>query len=231
MTEIADRLALVHARIRAAEVAAGRAPEQVKLLAVSKTMSPTAIRAAYAAGQRDFGENYVQELVQKADLLHDLPDVRWHFIGHLQRNKVKVVATRLHMIHTVDSPKLAAELDKRLEAAAEPLATLVEVNVGREAQKSGVSPEALEQVLQAVSEAKHLRLAGLMTVPPFTDDPADARPYFDRLRELRERFGGRSVLPELSMGMSADLEQAVAAGATWVRVGTAVFGPRGRALP
>lgn len=219
MTEIAERLLTVKQRIRAA----GR---DVLLIAVSKTHSPEAIRAAYAAGQRDFGENYVQELVEKAELLSDLDGIKWHMIGHLQRNKVRPVVKHTSVIHTIDSMKLVDELGKRVESS---LRVLVEVNVASEEAKSGCRPGELDILLEAIEEQPKLQLAGLMTVPPHTDDPAGARPFFDQLVELRDANGGIERLPELSMGMTHDLEHAIAAGATMVRVGTAIFGARSRA--
>jgi pyridoxal phosphate enzyme (YggS family) len=206
----------------------------VQLIAVSKFQPAAAIRAAYQAGQRDFGENYAQELDQKATELADLLDLRWHMIGHLQRNKARLVTSIASVVHTVHSIELALELDKRAAArdklrrfAADPtLRVLVEVNVGGEARKSGCSPEALAGVLAALDQAQNLKLAGLMCVPPHTEDPSGARPFFDELRRLRELQGGAQRLPELSMGMTADLEHAVAAGSTIVRVGTAIFGAR-----
>ncbi|GMV15431.1 MAG: YggS family pyridoxal phosphate-dependent enzyme [Polyangiaceae bacterium] len=225
--DIAARLAAVHARIERAARAAGRDPSSVRLLAVSKTKPEAAIRAAYAAGQRDFGENYVQELAEKAAALTDLPDLRWHMIGHLQRNKAKQVVKLVSAIHTVDSVRLAEELGKRAaEAARDRLSVLVEVNVGGEVQKSGCAPAELGSVIAAIERAPALGLSGLMTVPPHTDDPAGARPFFDRLVALRDAHGGVARLPELSMGMTHDLEQAIGAGATWVRIGTAIFGER-----
>ncbi len=227
MSEIAARIAGVRQRIARAASAAGRAPDSVRLLAVSKTKPAGAIREAHAAGQRDFGENYVQELVDKAAALADLEGICWHMIGHLQRNKARQVVKIASAVHTVDSVRLADELGKRAaDAGRGPLTALVEVNVGGEAQKSGCAIDALGDVLAAVERAPGLRLSGLMTVPPHTEDPAGARPFFDRLVELRDAHGGAARLPELSMGMTHDLEHAVAAGATWVRVGTAIFGER-----
>jgi pyridoxal phosphate enzyme (YggS family) len=220
-------------RIRTAEGAAGRESGSVKLIAVSKTKPAAAVREAYAAGQRDFGENYVQELAEKAELLADLTDLRWHFIGHLQRNKAKVVCRVASAVHTVDSVRLAEELGKRAKDGAgrtpvlPVLPVLVEVNVGGEAQKSGCEPSSLGELLNAIEQEPALKLSGLMTVPPATEDPRGARPYFDALAALRHEHGGAARLPDLSMGMSHDLEQAVAAGATFVRVGTAIFGERG----
>ena len=232
---LSERLLSVRERIRAAERAAGRGEGSVVLIAVSKTKPAEAIREAYAAGQRDFGENYVQELAEKAEQLADLEGLRWHFIGHLQRNKAKVVCRIAGAVHTVDSVRLAEELGKRARDAGKTLPVLVEVNVGGEAAKSGCAPSELGEVLNAIeaqgasgtAREGGLRLNGLMTVPPATDDPRGARPYFDALASLRDSHGGAARLPELSMGMSHDLEHAVAAGATFVRVGTAIFGERG----
>jgi len=221
-------LSQVRERLAQALAAAGRAPGAARLVAVSKFQPSSAIRDAYAAGQRDFGENYVQELEKKAAELSDLSDLRWHMIGHLQRNKARVVAPLATLIHTVDSVELAGELDKRATPEAK-LAVLVEVNVGGEAQKSGCNPGALRDVLAALDAAQHLTLSGLMCVPPHTAEPSGAKPYFDELVRLREQHGGAPRLPELSMGMTADLEYAVAAGATIVRVGTAIFGERPKA--
>ncbi|MEO7033307.1 MAG: YggS family pyridoxal phosphate-dependent enzyme [Polyangiaceae bacterium] len=225
MTDIASGLSRVHAQVAEATSRAGRPPDSVRLIAVSKFQPASAIRAAYAAGQRDFGENYVQELQQKATELADLTELRWHMIGHLQRNKARVVAPIVSLLHTVHSVEVVRELDKR----AQGLAVLIEVNVGGEAQKSGCAPEVLPEILGALGEAKNLALRGLMCVPPHTEDPSGARPYFDELLRLRELHGGAARLPELSMGMTADLAYAVAAGATMVRVGTAIFGARPKA--
>jgi len=226
---IRERLARVRERIDLAATNAGRDPASIRLMAVSKTKPAAAIREAYTAGQRDFGENYVQELAAKAAELGDLPELRFHFIGHLQRNKVKQVLPLVKSIHTVDSVRLVDELGKRgADAGIARLSVLVEVNVGGEAQKSGCAPSELGAVLTAIERHPCLALSGLMTVPPHTDDPAGARPYFDALVALQRDHGGPLRLPELSMGMTHDLEHAVAAGATWVRIGTAVFGERTR---
>ena len=225
MSDIAQRLRDVHARIDAAAQNAGRAAGTVKLLAVSKTKPAKDIREAYAAGQRAFGENYAQELDQKARELADLPDIEWHFIGHLQTNKAKLVARAAHVAHTVDSAVLARELGKRLRAIGRTMPVLVEVNVAGEAQKHGASPTELAEVLAAVRAEPELALRGLMTLPP-VDDLEAARAVFETLVTLRNLHGGASTLPELSMGMTGDLEIAVACGATLVRVGTAIFGAR-----
>jgi pyridoxal phosphate enzyme (YggS family) len=222
---IGSALAAVQGSIEAAARASGRDASSIRLVAVSKTHPASAIREAYAAGQRDFGENYVQELVQKAEELADLPELRWHLIGHLQRNKVKLVASLVSLLHTVDSLELARELAKRAPSARR-LEVLVEVSIAGEEQKHGVAAEELGALLDGIEACPELSLRGLMCVPPFTADPSDSRPHFERLRQLRDRYGGAQRLPELSMGMSHDLPHAVAAGATLVRVGTAIFGAR-----
>jgi pyridoxal phosphate enzyme (YggS family) len=223
---IAARLEETRRRIAAAAIAAGRDPSRVKLVAVSKTKSSEAVREAYAAGQRAFGENYAQELAAKAEALADLDALEWHFIGHLQTNKAKVAARHAGVVHTIDSGALARELAKRVAREGRgPLAVLLEVNVAGEAQKAGVSPSEIAEVMDAVQAEPALALRGLMTVPPAGDANA-ARRAFETLATLRNLHGGEAVLPELSMGMSADLEAAVAAGATLVRVGTAIFGAR-----
>jgi len=236
MTAVAERLGDVLERVTRAAASVGR-PGGVRLLAVSKMQPALAMREAYAAGQRDFAENYVQELVQKADALADLGDVRFHLIGHLQRNKAKQAVRVASAIHSVDSVELVRELDKRLEGTEVPserrafgddarLPVFVEVSIAGEQQKGGVSPSALGSVLEAVEAAARLRLVGLMCVPPLTEDPAASRPYFEALARTREEHGGVARLPELSMGMTADFEHAILAGATVVRVGTAIFGAR-----
>lgn len=225
MSLILEGLAKVRDRITRAAEAASRDPATVRLVAVSKTKPATAIREAYEGGQRDFGENYAQELAEKATELTDLPDLRWHFIGHLQSNKARVVAPIAHLVHTVDSPSLAHELAKRaVKAGRDRLDVLVEVNVGGEAQKHGATAGALAEIIAAVEATKPLRLRGLMTMPPH--DLEGARRAFEALASLQATHGGKSKLPELSMGMSDDLEVAVACGATLVRVGTAIFGAR-----
>jgi pyridoxal phosphate enzyme (YggS family) len=222
---IATRLAETRARIASAAASCGRDPSTVRLVAVSKTKPAAAIREGYVAGQRDFGENYAQELAQKAEELRDLEGIVWHFIGHLQSNKARVVAPIASLVHTVDSASLARELAKRASTAhARRLAVLVEVNVGGEAQKHGCAPSGIGALLDAIAAEDKLELRGLMTIPP--PDLELAARAFDELVMLRDRHGGAHVLPELSMGMSDDLELAVSRGATLVRVGTAIFGAR-----
>ena len=224
---VASNLAEVRARIERAAQAAGRDPAGVKLVAVSKTKAAELIREAHAAGQRAFGENYAQELAGKAEALADLRDLEWHFIGHLQTNKARVVAAHAQVVHTIDSAALARELGKRVAklGRAAPMPVLIEVSVAGEAQKAGAAPSEIDEVMHAVAEQPSLALRGLMTVPPEGDLQA-ARRVFETLVSLRNLHGGPRVLPELSMGMSHDLEVAVACGATIVRVGTAIFGAR-----
>jgi pyridoxal phosphate enzyme (YggS family) len=206
---LAERLAAIRARL----------PAGVTLIAVSKTQPPEAIREAYAAGQRDFGENYAQEWRAKADALADLQDLRWHFIGGLQTNKVKYLAGRVACVHTVDRVELARELSRRHEARGARVQVFLEVNVGGEASKEGCAPAEVPALAAAVRALPALELQGLMCIPPPEDDP---RPHFRRLRALRDELG----LPHLSMGMSADWPVAVEEGSTFVRVGTAIFGAR-----
>ena len=205
----------------------GRDASEVTIVAVSKTKPEEAIMELYEAGHRDFGENYIQELRKKHD---DLPkDIRWHMIGHLQRNKVKYIAEYIHLIHSVDSYALAETIDKEAAKHNRIIPILIEVNVGGEAQKSGIDPQELPRLAVHVLEScPRLRLQGLMCIPPVYDARAAAQPYFAELRRLRDRLQGESglALPHLSMGMSGDFEWAVLEGATFVRVGTDIFGPR-----
>ena len=226
LEHIPERLAAIRTRIDEATQHAGRPRGSVRLVAVSKTKPAEAIRIAYAAGQRDFGENYVQELANKAAELADLPDLRWHFIGALQRNKAKITTNLAALIHTVDRDELVGELEKRAAALGKKLDVLIEVNVGDESSKSGVAIDALAALLEKARNAPHLQTRGLMAIPPFLDDPEAVRPYFAKLRKLREDHGGAAALPELSMGMSHDFAVAIEEGATLVRVGTAIFGSR-----
>lgn len=224
MSEVAERLRAVRDRVVAACGAAGRDPSDVTLVAVSKVHSVQAIAEAYAAGHRDFGESYAQELRDKAPELPD--DVRWHFIGRLQSNKAKVVAPLAHRVHALTSRKQAEALVQR---APGPIHALLAVHLGEEATKSGVSPLNVLPTCGELAQVDGLVLTGLMTLPPPVDDPEDAAPFFEELAELaaegrRAGFG----LTELSMGMSHDFEVAIRYGATHVRVGTAIFGPRVR---
>lgn len=223
---IEERIAAVHERIARAARAAGRDPRGIRLVAVSKKKSTEAIREAHAAGQRAFGENYAQELAGKAEALAGLEGIEWHFIGHLQTNKARVVARWAHVVHTVDSPALARELAKRAALSGRaPLPVFIEVNVGGEPQKAGAPPSEIDDVIAAVGAEAGLVLRGLMAIPPAGGGDVASR-AFSTLASLRSLHGGPAVLPELSMGMSDDLEVAIACGATSVRVGTAIFGSR-----
>ncbi len=225
-SEIAARLVEVRRRVEEATARAGRPAGSVLLLAVSKNKPPDAIRAAYAAGQRAFGENYAQELSQKASELRDLDGIAWHFIGRLQRNKVRQVVQAARVVHAADRAELALELGKRAAAAGVRVRVLVEVNVAGEASKGGCAPGELGAVLAAIRAEASLEAGGLMTIPPESVDPEEARPFFAALRALRDAHGGAAALADLSMGMTHDFPVAIAEGATIVRVGTAIFGAR-----
>lgn len=212
----------VRERIERACAGAGRDPSEVKLIAVSKAHPEEAVRAAYAAGLRVFGENYAQELAQKAAALSDLSDIEWRFIGHLQRNKIKLIERARATVDTVDSIRLAEAISARAAGKGAVVELLLQVNVGGEAQKSGCAPKDVADLVRAVRALPNVELRGLMTVAPHFDDPEDTRPVFAALRELAQAH----ALPELSMGMTHDLEAAVQEGATMVRIGTALFGPR-----
>lgn len=227
MSSIAERWQLVRARVDQACERAGRAPGDVTIVAVSKFHPATAVREAAAAGASDFGENYAQELVAKRAEVG--ADVRWHYIGRLQRNKAKLVAGQVALVHAVDSVELAAELGKR-SPTVQPV--LLAVNAAGEESKGGITAEQAEALARSVSATPNVRLDGLMTMPPPADDPEASRPYFETLRALRDRLVGELglVLPVLSMGMSGDFEVAIACGATHVRIGTAIFGERAQKL-
>ncbi len=220
--DVASRIRAVQARIDQACRSAGRDPATVELVAVSKKQPEERIRAAYEAGLRVFAENYAQDLARRADALSELPDIRWRFVGHLQRNKIALVQRTGASVDTVDSLRLAKALSARAEQAGIPTEVLLQVNIGREPQKSGCSPEDLPSLVAAVRALAGLQLSGLMTVAPHFDEPEHARPVFAQLAELARAH----ELGTLSMGMSHDLEAAIAEGATMVRVGTALFGER-----
>jgi PLP dependent protein len=229
--EIGENLARVRQRLASAERAAGRSPGSVRLVAVSKTRPAEDIGLALAAGQVDFAENYAQELRDKrAALEAGALQPRWHFIGPVQSNKVKYLAGKVALVHTLDAPALLEEVERRLRGEAGVQECLVQVNVAAEAQKHGVAPADLPALLDRFADLPHLRCVGLMVIPPLADDPEAARPHFAALRRLGEAESRRTRanvdLRELSMGMSHDLEVAVSEGATLVRVGTAIFGAR-----
>jgi PLP dependent protein len=217
----------VRERIAQATRAAGRAPESVRLLAVSKTFPAEAVRAVYAAGQREFGENYVQEAAAKRDSLGDLGDAQWHLIGPLQSNKTATAAERFDWVESVDRLKIAQRLSAQRPAGLPPLSVCVQVNVSGEASKSGVAPDGVLALARDVAALPRLRLRGIMGIPEPTDDEDVARAQFRVLRECRDACVAHGIpMDTLSMGMSADLELAIAEGSTQVRVGTAIFGSR-----
>ncbi len=229
---VAENLARVQQQVADAARRAGRPADAVKLMAVTKTHPPERIREAYLAGHRLFGENRVQEFATKAPALADLAGAEFHLIGHLQANKAKPATELFHAVDSLDSLRLARRLNEAAAQASRTVRVLIGVNVGGEEQKSGVAPDSaeLEELLAAAPELAHLQFCGLMTVPPFTEDPEGARPCFRQLRELRDRLAARHLpglsLDELSMGMSHDFAVAIAEGSTCVRVGTAIFGVR-----
>ncbi len=226
MTDIATNWQTIQARVANAALRANRAPASVCIIAVAKKQPIAAIRAALAAGVVHIGENYVQELVSKqAELSADTVQPQWHFIGHLQRNKARMIAGQTALIHAVDTIELAHELDQR-SPTTQPV--LIAVNVGGEASKSGVSENATTTIATAIAACSHLRLDGLMTMPPPDISDADTQAIFRRLRLLRDMLQQQlgTALPTLSMGMSSDFELAIAEGATHVRIGTGIFGAR-----
>jgi pyridoxal phosphate enzyme (YggS family) len=226
---IADRLTEIRARIDAAARSAGRDPSSVQLVAVSKTFPVEDIRAAYAAGQRVFGESKVQEALQKTAQTADL-SIRWHLLGHLQTNKAKKAAQVFDLIQAVDSVELVEKLDRGAADAGRRIELLVQVDLAGEATKFGTRPEDVPALFDAAARCQAAQVVGLMTLPPAPETPEDARPWFRRLRDLRDGWLAAGVpapmLRELSMGMSGDFEVAVQEGATMVRVGTAIFGHR-----
>lgn len=227
-----DNIAAISRRITDAAARSGRKRGDVGLVAVTKTVDAVTIRKAFDAGLRVFGENRVQEAREKIDYLGGIPgatgDVQWHLIGHLQRNKVKYAVGLFDLIHSVDSAALADELERQASKNGGVQKILVEVKLSDEETKHGVAAAELEHLLVHISGLKGLALRGLMTIPPFFGDPEEARPYFRRLRELRDEMQKKGFdLPELSMGMSGDFEVAIEEGATLVRIGTAIFGERG----
>ncbi len=228
----AENLQAVRERVTAAATRAGRNPQHVALMAVCKTVPVGLIREAYDAGQRLFGENRVQEFAEKWPDLRALPEAEFHMIGHLQSNKAGKAAELFTAIDSLDSLKLAEKLNAAAEKTSRCLAVLIEINFGDEQAKSGLPPDSpeLQQILGAAARLRHLQIRGLMTIPPFTDDPEGARPYFRRLRQLREQIERQNPpnvsMQVLSMGMSHDFEVAIEEGSTCVRIGTAIFGER-----
>ena len=229
---IAENLARVRERIDAAAHRAGRRSEDIALMAVSKTFPAERIREAYDMGLRLFGENRVQEFAGKIDSLRDLQDTEWHLIGHLQSNKAAKTVELFDTVDSIDSLRLAQKLNASAQQLGKKLKVLIEINVGGETAKSGVAPDSreLKELLSAAAKLEYLEFRGLMTVPPFLEDPQMVRPYFRKLRELRDQIASRRLpqisVNELSMGMSHDFEVAIEEGSTCVRVGTAIFGSR-----
>ncbi len=227
--DISKNLSAVTERIRQAALRSGRNPGEIRLVAVSKTVSPEKIREAIKAGVTILGENYIQEARKKIEEIGGA--IEWHFIGHPQSNKVKYAVDLFTMIHSVDSVSLAAELNRAAEKRNKIIPVLVQVNISGEETKSGINPEETARLLTELSSMDSLSVRGLMTMPPWFENAEDARPYFIALRKLRDELSERHIknisLTELSMGMSGDFEVAIEEGATLVRVGTAIFGPRG----
>jgi len=226
---VKERLEQVKDRIRRTAVSSGRDPASIRLVAVSKTQPADRVREAVRAGATILGENYIQEARDKIGALAG-EKASWHFIGHLQRNKAKYAVSLFDLIHSVDSLRLAGELDKQAGKIDKIQEILVQVNISGEETKSGIDEKGCLELIRSIADLEHLRIRGLMTMPPFFDQPDRARPYFSALRELSERIQAASVpgvaMAELSMGMTGDFEAAIDEGATLVRIGTAIFGER-----
>ncbi len=229
MPAIAERLQRVNQRIATAASEAGRSPDSIHLIAVSKTHEAERIREAYATGARRFGENYLQEALDKQATLADLDDIEWHFLGPVQSNKTRAVAAHFHWLHSLDRLKIARRLSEQRPSALGPLNVCLQVNIDAEPSKSGVSPDTLEPLARSVDELPGLTLRGLMAIPAPSADKQQTRSAFAALRQALESLrtlGLRGPLDTLSMGMSGDLEEAIAEGATCVRIGTDIFGAR-----
>ncbi len=223
---IAENIQYIKERIKRASARSGRNPAEITLVAVAKTFSSDAVREAVGAGIPDIGENYVQELLAKRSELENEP-IHWHFIGHLQTNKVKAVAGWIHAIHAVDSLRLGEEIAKRAKEVNRSIDILVEVNTSGEASKFGVQPDDAEKLVAALALLEHVHVRGLMTIGPLLPDPESARPAFRMLRQLKDSIARKGILLDhLSMGMTNDFEIAIEEGATMIRVGTAIFGKR-----
>ena len=226
MTGITERLERIRQQIAESCHAAGRRTSEVSLLAVSKTRGAGDVREAMQAGQLDFGENYLQEALDK---LTDLPDARWHFIGSIQSNKTRDIAAHFNWVHSVESERVARRLSVQRDPALGPLNLLIQVNISRESTKSGVRPEELQELVGGICGLPGISLRGLMAIPRVTKDTARQRAQFAELRMLRDAVNDVFDLPafdQLSMGMTEDFPMAIQEGATWIRIGTAIFGPR-----
>ncbi|MDX1432109.1 MAG: YggS family pyridoxal phosphate-dependent enzyme [Gammaproteobacteria bacterium] len=226
MSSIAQSLAEIRNRVTIMERRHGRAPGSVRVVAVSKTKPASAVREAAEAGQRDFGENYLQDAVAKIEALEALA-LTWHFIGPIQSNKTRPIAARFAWVHSLDRARIARRLSEQRPATLPPLEVCIQVNVSGESSKSGIEPDRLTELAREVGELPRLRLRGLMTLPPPCDDFETQRRPFRKLRELLDELNASGLdLDTLSMGMTHDMEAAIAEGATWVRIGTAIFGAR-----
>ena len=225
-----ERLDKIVKRIEAATMACGRDPETIKLVAVSKIKPAETVAEAHSAGQLLFGENYIQEAMDKIPALSGLKDITWHFIGHLQSKKSKYAVGLFDLIHSVDSLKLAREINKQAEKIGKVQNILIQVNISQEDTKSGITEEETEQLIRDVALLENVSVKGLMTMPPYYNDPEMAKPYFAALKGLSEKIRGLEIpnvsMDELSMGMTGDFEAAIQEGATLVRIGTAIFGER-----
>ncbi|MEW5797977.1 MAG: YggS family pyridoxal phosphate-dependent enzyme [Bacteroidota bacterium] len=226
---IAENIKNIRENVAKACFRIGRDPQSVELIAVSKTFGPDKVLEGFLAGQTDFGENYVQELIEKRNALITNP-IRWHFIGHLQSNKVKYIAEWIHLIHSVDSEGLAAEIDKRAQKSSRVIDVLIEVNTSEEATKFGVKPEKAIDLMRYVDGLHHVNLKGLMTIGPFTDNKDESRTSFKVLKNIFDTANSQRILRQpmtiLSMGMTHDFEIAIEEGSTMIRIGTAIFGLR-----
>jgi pyridoxal phosphate enzyme (YggS family) len=229
MDTIRKNLAAINTRLVNAATRARRDPRKIKLVAVSKKIDRERIQAAVDCGQLSFGENYLQEALDKIPFL--AKNLSWHFIGHLQSNKARIAAQLFDVVETVDNLKLATVLNKHLAGLQKDLSVLIQVNIGGEQQKSGISLAETEKLIREINRLPRLRVLGLMTMPPFFADPEAVRPYFRQLRQIADELTAKKLFaphtrPELSMGMSGDFEVAIEEGATIIRIGTAIFGPR-----
>lgn len=227
--DLKSNIECVKKRIEDAALSAGRQPEDIKLVAVSKRVEAERVIQALELGLDTFGENYAQELRDKTQIVEEgsVKKASWHFIGSLQKNKVKYLVGNVELIHSLDSLSVAEEINKKAGKLGERQAVLIEVNTGGEESKGGIEPDKVKAFLKEIGELNNIRIKGLMTMPPYFDDPEKARPYFIELRELRDKLSPEHAeLTELSMGMSGDFEVAIEEGATLIRVGTSIFGPR-----
>ncbi len=228
MTQLKDRLDKVRSEVRSSLLAAGRSAEDTKILAVSKQQPTTAIKTLFEMGQKDFGENYAQDAIEKMENLKRY-NLRWHFIGQVQSNKTRIIAERFQWVHTIDRIKIAARLNRQRPANTSPLKVCIQVNQSGYRDKSGVDESKIIELAHAVMEMPALKLRGLMTLPPVSSTTEDKALFFERLKEIKQQLVQDGILLDtLSMGMSADMKTAIAHGSTIVRIGTAIFGPRPR---